>query len=149
MVLASTTGLNTAWDETAVTGEYVTCDDGREKWRDAFEVPVTAELVTADELFSETLTGVLKRDPANLANRRLELDDLPLPSVRGKFGWRHVEGWRSESDICGGATFRFGALILDAKTNALQQLDETPGFLNLECPAETPPQVPFFALAGF
>lgn len=145
----STFTLTLQWDETTVTGVYDTCDDGTEKWRDDFRVPVTARLSTGDELFSETLTGVVKKDPADLANSRLELDDIPLASLQGRFGWEQVAGWQSDSDVCEDATIRFGALILDSKTGAIRQREETPGFLNLQCPTEEPPEVPLFAVAGF
>ena len=146
---SSTISLDTAWDQSVVKGDYVSCDDGTEEWRDYYVVPVTAKLSTADNLFSATLTGTVENAADNSGDLWLHFDDLELSDLRGTFSWRDVNGWSSESDVCAGVRIRFGALLQKSGTKALIQRDQIQGFINVECPNDTPPKIAFSAVASF
>lgn len=145
----STIMLDVAWDQTSVKGDYVSCDDGTEKWKDYYVVPVTATLSTADDLFSATLTGTVENAADASGDLLIHFDDLQLDDLRGTFSWRDVLGWSSEVDVCADVRIRFAALLQKSGTKALVHSDQIQGFINVECPSDIPPKIVLSAVARF
>jgi len=146
---SSTIALDTDWDRSIVKGNYVSCDDGTEEWADYYVVPVTAKLSTADNLFSATLTGTVENAADNSGDLWVHFDDLHLADLKGTFSWRDVLGWSAESDICADVRIKFGALLQKSVTKTLVQRDQLQGFINVECPSDSPPKIVFSAVASF
>ena len=146
---SSTISLDIAWDQSVVNGSFLTCDDGSEKWGTYFQVPVTANLSTADNLFSATVTGNVENAADGSEDLSLHFDDLALSDLHGTFSWRDVNSWSSESDVCANVSVRFSELLQKAETKTLVHRGQLPGFINIECPSDTPPYVAFSAVANF
>ncbi|HYQ04203.1 MAG TPA: hypothetical protein VER96_36275 [Polyangiaceae bacterium] len=140
---SSTLSLDIAWDQSTVEGSHLTCDDGSEKWGSYFTVPVTAQLSTSDGLFSATLTGKVKNAADGSRDLELYFDPMALSDLHGSFSWRDVNGWSSESDVCADVRILFSELRLKADTVTLVQQGQLPGFINVDCPSETPPVLVF------
>jgi hypothetical protein len=141
--------LDVAWDQSSVKGNFVSCDNGTEEWRDYYVVPVTATLSTADDLFSATLTGTVENAADASGDLWVHFDDLHLDDLRGTFSWRDVLGWSSELDVCADVRIKFAALLQNSGTKALVHRDQIQGFINVECPSDNPPKIAFSAVARF
>ena len=138
--------LQIAWDQSSVSAQRVTCADENGRWVGPYVVPVSAKLTTADGLFSETLTGTVDNAKDNSGDQMVHLNDLALSDLQGTFSWRDVSAWPTESDVCAGATLRFGSLLQKYPTKAITLQDALPGFINVECPSDPTAPIVFSAL---
>jgi hypothetical protein len=146
---SSQISLQIDWDQSSVSAQRVTCPNEDGRWVGPYVIPVRAKLTTADGVFSETLSGTVENLKDNSGDQIVHFNDLALSDLQGTFSWRDVSAWSKESDVCAGATLRFGMLLQKSSTKAITLQDTLPGFINVECPSDTSAPIVFSALPTF